>query len=732
MIGKPGNSLRPIASGPPSTYYGAGGSPDGELSDRAIPLGYYLGIVRQHAGKIAAFVAVSVLGAYLVSKHMQPVYESTALVEVGWLSPIRVVGSDVGRPESANEQEAYMATQTRFVRSNVVLRPVVERFKLPTSDGPEQGGGQVKTSIELKNLKVNRQPNTFLIEISYRSTDAQRAAEIANAIADSYIDRTNEQRIKSAISQSNFMERQLDEMKLKMDRSQRALAQFQNELKVIDPQQKTSIVSARLVQLNTEFTNAQVERVRKESLYNSIQGGSLEAAESSGQGQEITRLKQSLDDALARFAELKTMYGSSHPEYQKAASQIAELQRQLTETRKQIGERVLVDYKAALHREDMLRQAVGSIKAEFDQLNTKSSDYQRLQQEAEADKKLYDELVGKVKEAGINAGFQDGNLRIADPALPSRKPVSPKLPLNLLAAFVFSSLCGAVLAVAAEATSTTFKKADEIGAAFGTQLIGVLPLSKQSPEVLPPAGRGHVLNGEAKPVIGLLNREEASFDRMSSFQEAIRTLRNAILLDGAPGRVKSVLITSAGPGEGKTTTSVHLAVASSDLKKRTLLIDADLRRPTVQRFFDLPVEPGLSDVLEGRLTWQQARRRVPQRPHLDVILAGAPSPWAADLIGPTIGDLLEEFKQEYDFIVFDNPPFLGFAEPLQMASVVDGLILVTSARKTSRRAVELVLSSLGRFRSKVLGIVLNRAKEDERDYGYRAYYHRNAGSINAS
>ncbi|MFL6354911.1 MAG: GumC family protein [Bryobacteraceae bacterium] len=699
-------------------------------SEASVPIGEYFEIVRRRIWKIIPFVAVCTLAAYFVSLYVKPIYRATALIDIDRSAPSRIVGEDFGRRTEANDAEEFLSTQVKLIQSNSVLRPVAEKYGLLEDEqarGPRKGSDRQQESagpVELRKLKVKRQPNTYLILISYESSDPVLAANVANAVANSYIQRTFDVRARNSAGLSTFMERQLDELKAKMERSGRALARFQSELDVIDPAEKTNILSSRLLQLNTEYTNAQVDRVRKETVYNSIQSGSMEAAQLSGQAEELAKLTSQLNQASQHFAVVNSTFGPGHPEYQRAASQVSELQAELNESRKNIFNRVTLDYKGATAREQMLRKAVAATKAEFDHLNGKSFEYQRLLQEATADKKLYEELVGKIKEAGINIGFQNSNIRIADLALPPVRPTFPNTGLNLIAAFILSSLLGAVGAVIAEKMSTTVHAGDETNWGLGTRLIGTLPVAKQLSHVsVISAPTGLAANSSRLSSNGMLGLEPAHYPQLSPFEEAIRGIRNSIILSNLTQNINSVLITSPGAGEGKTTTAVHLAIALGAQRKRTLLIDADLRRPSVHKLLKRSSDIGLSDVLTGEHTWKEAVISGVQHPHLDVILAGTPSESAADLVGPMLNDLLDEFAKEYDMVLLDSCPFVGFAETLQAAAAVSGVVVVATSGITSRKALELTLASLSWLQANVLGIVLNRAKDSDRgNYGYQAYY----------
>ena len=348
---------------------------------------------------------------------------------------------------------------------------------------------------------MTRSPNTYLLLISYRSPDAHLAADVANAIANSYLLQTYDLRIRSAAGMSTFMEKQLDELKAKMEQSSLALAQFEKDLDVINPEEKTNILSARLLQLNTDYTTAQTDRVRAEAAWNAIKSGSLEAAEASPQGDTLIKLYDTLDQARQHFALVKATYGTSHPEYRKAASELAEVEKQFDDTRQSIAERVQTQYQESLNREQMLQAAVNQTKAEWDSVNASSFQYQQLKQEADADKALYDELIKKIHEADINAGFQNNNIRIADIARPSLKPVFPNMMLNLVLAFLFSTLLAVGGAIVLDSLDTTLRDPEEASRFLGADVIATLPVDRagaQLPRTVPEVASGVLVPGNGQ------------------------------------------------------------------------------------------------------------------------------------------------------------------------------------------------------------------------------------------
>ena len=499
-----------------------------------------------------------------------------------------------------------------------------------------------------------------------------------------------------------------------MELSGAALTQFEKELNVLNPEEKTSILTARLLQLNTEFTNAQADRVRKEAALGSVASGTLEAAQASGQGEQLRKLAERIDEARERFASVTTQYGFNHPEYKKAFAQLAELDRQREALKANIAERVGVEYREAVARETMFNQAVAETKAEFDRLNAGSFEYKSLKQEAESNKTLYQELMRKIKEAGINASFQNSSIRLADPARPALKPVFPDLILNGLLALLASTLLAMSAAIVADGLDQTVRDPEQIQRGLKTEVLGSLPVVKAWRGRLPVSRNG---------TSTLMVKAGGATGQAGEFEEAIRTLRDSILLPNLDRRPRSLLFTSATPREGKTTTAVHVAVAHSRQKRKTLIIDGDQRRPGVHRHLNVTNDSGLSSVINGEMHWRDAVRNPEAFPNLAVLPAGPASRQAVDCVGSMLKGLLAEAMQDYDLVVLDSPPLLGFAEPLQMAGLVDGVVVVALAGQTNRNAVASVLSSLKRLKANVIGVALNEVHADMSDrYYYYGYY----------
>ncbi len=688
---------------------------DSKTEQDSLALSRYLFILRRSRWRILAFVVASLLATFVVSRRVTPMYESSSVIDIDRQSPSAVIGQESTAHSAINDADQFIATQMKLVLSDAVLRPVAEKYKLlhlekqfgVASDRSRSAASNAP--ILLRQLKVTRPPNTYLLNVNYRSPDPQLSADVSNAVAESYLRHIYEIRFASSASLSTYMEKQLDELKAKMERSSAVMAEFERQLNVIDPEEKTNILSSRLLQLNTDYTNAQADRVKKEAAYESVKNGSMEAAQVSVQGESLRRLSERLTDATEKYADIQARFGANHPENRRAAAQIAEIEASIQAAKSKISQRVQVEFAEAVNREGMMRQAVAKVKAEFDHLNARSFEYQSAKREADADKKLYEELVRKIKEATINTSFQNSSIRIADLARPAFLPVSPNIPLNMAGAFFCSLLLATTCCILFDVLDDTIRDPEQITQGMNAVVLGSLPSVRNWKGRIAAAG-----NQSASLALSLAAPDAGEF------REAVRTLRNSILLADFDRNLRSILVTSSSASEGKSTSASHLAIAHAEQGKRTLLIDGDLRRPNLHKRFGISGNNGLADVLEGGQNCKEFIVKLESMPFLDLLPAGRASRNAPELIGRGIGKVIEECTADYDLVILDGPPAIGFAEPLQVATAVDGVIIITRAGQTQQKAVASLISTMKRLRINIVGVVMNQVNRDITDNYY--YY----------
>jgi len=685
------------------------------VSEAGSSLMHLVDLINRHKWKMLALVVVLTAGAGIVSLNLQPLYESTAIVRIDRHSSGGVIGLEAGQTVAVNDMDQIMATQMEIVQSDPVLRPVADKYNLLARENQFRGlsakGIQQRRDapVSLRRLKITRPPNTYLIRITYRASDPRLAADVANAIGQSYIVHAFDARDRTFEQISDSMRKELGTLKKRMDTSTTSLAQFEKELNMVDPEQGSTIQTSRLKQLNEDYTKAQADRLRKEAQLKAMQGSdtAVAAAQAAGHVESLDLAMERLDAAQQQFAAVRAIYGDNYSEYRKAKEQVDELQKRVKELAASTGDRVKVEYQQALGEEERLSAVVRSTKSEVEGLSARTLQYQQLKSDADNDKKLYEDLERRTTEAGLNNQFQDAIIQIAAPALPADIKVFPNTLLNLAIALVLAAVLSVIWVVVADAVDLTLSDPEDAAKRLDVQVLGMIPATRNLKNPVAIANEEH--------------DERRSGQAIERFRESIRGLRTSIDLANLDRPVRSLLVTSAQPSEGKSTTAANLALSFAQAGKRVLLIDADLRAPTMHRHFDTKMGKGLSDVLSCRAGWREVMVRIDPY-ELFVIPAGPVSHRGADMFVQTAAELLEQVTSEFDLVVVDAPPLLGFAESHLLASMTDSVIVVTKADTTSGKAVSKALDALMRDRANIMGIVMTQVKGSSlKAYGDYAY-----------
>ena len=685
------------------------------------PLTFYSGVVARHWRRILLWSAALTAAVVFVCGLLPPVHVGSALIAIDRQAVPETVGSD--RMMTTGDDQ-FMATQQSLLTADSILRPVEMRYHLLEREHQLRLYGFWHYSkareiairnapIKLKHLKIERSPNTYLLTITYRDANPMIAAAVANAIADSYLEYIFDTRTREAGRLMSSMEQQLVDLKQKMESTHAALMVYQRELGTADPEQKTSVLVAKLQALNTESSAAEADRIAKEAVFREARDGALPEVQVSSQSVDLARDVQNLQAAKANLALIGATYGDHHPEYLKAAAQVKEASEALDESRRNVLSRIGVDYRQTQAREQMLSNAVAETKQQVDDLTAKSFDYLQLKHEADTAERVYEDLFAKIKQSGINSELQNNVIRLADSARPAAKPVFPNWPLIVVCSMAFFSLAGCVYFISAEMTDETAREAEAIEEALGVPVVGTLPqvMDMQLRLAIGPEGVRFAGNRWRGIQCGF-------------FDEGIRHLRGYLMLSSHPHAPRSVLVTSAFPSEGKSTLALSLAMANAEQGRRTLVIDGDLRQPSIERLVRLQPNAGLAGVLARSIDWRNATRPVPKRPNLFVLGSGAPIPMALAMIGPQMRGILNQATQEFDLVVLDSPPLLGCAETLELAAAADATVLTVRSGHTPMKALAATVETLRRVNVPIAGIVLNESASatDATRKAYARYY----------
>jgi succinoglycan biosynthesis transport protein ExoP len=682
----------------------------------------FIKIIRRQRRKLLAFVAVAVLLALGFQLMVPKVYEATALVKVERHTAGGVVGQEAAQVSSVDDMDQIIATEIELALSDPVLRPVVERYKLLPAKSKYRSSAQQNgpAPILLPSLKVTRVPSSYLIRISYRAHDPKLAADVANALAQSLSEHANDTGKSSYEKLSELVAQDMSELRSKMQASAQQLAAYEKELNMVDPEQRITIVGARLAQLNTDLTAAQDERIRREAILaqvdNSNTLASAQAAQAAAQDPLLSEAIQRLNVARQQFTSVRSYYAEGHPEYMKAQKQVQEVEAQVNELKARAKERAAADYQQALGRERRLSSVLQQTKAEGDSLKSRTYLYEQLKGEADNDKKIFDDLSTRTRLAGINQQFQNATVLLAAPALASHEAVFPKLLINLPVAVILSGILGILVAVFSSVLDNSFADAEEAASQLSVDVLAEIPHVKD-------------LLGISREK-GLAENSAVSSRLNAAYREAIRKLRAALNGVSSYRPLRNLVITSAVPGEGKSTTAAQLALAYAKTGKRVLLVDANLSRPTLDpqllvcstpRKFKVASQVGFSDVLKGKASCADAIIQLAQ-PGLSLMPAGRMSRTAADLISTRASAVMAKLCRDFDLVIVDAPPVLAASEAQELARVADGVLLLTKAAETDAKQVSDAMSALSRAGANLVGLVLNQVKANDA-VDSRASYH---------
>jgi capsular exopolysaccharide synthesis family protein len=578
------------------------------------------------------------------------------------------------------------------------------------------------------NLKVALSPNTRIIEVHYRSPDPQMAATVVNTLMQTYVENNFKARFESTMQASDWLQKQLVDLQMKVETSQEKLVRYQKEHEILGTDEKQNIITEKLDELNKQLTDAESDRMNKEALYRLIESGDADAIASSAGGlddggsggpQTASSLLETLRakdaDLKIQIADLSTQFGPSYPKLAQLNNQLKEIETQTQAEMKKIASKVRGQYTTALRREGMLHDALEKQKQEANRLNESAITYSLLKRDVDTNRQLYEGLLQKMKEAGVSAGLKSNNFRIVDSARPPLAPIEPNVPRNLMFAVVLGSALGVGLAFLLEGLDNTVRTTEQARMVSGLASLGMIPLGSKSAREGPNPKR--LVIASSKEAVELVTQVRPQ----SQMAESYRALRTSLLLSNLGSPPKVIMVTSALPQEGKSTTSINAAVVLAQKGVRVLLIDADLRRPSVHKTLGMGPRSGLSNVLTGSTTLDQAITHSPILPNLFVLPAGTPPPNPAELLASAnMRDVLAELRGQYDHIVIDTPPSLSVTDAVVLSPRADAVLLVIRSGQTTKQALRRSRDILMQVNAKVVGVLLNAVDLSSPDYYY--YY----------
>ncbi len=723
-----------------------------EMAESANLLAYWR-VLRKRRWTILTIVFVLFTIVLLGTLKQKPIYEAKALLEIEKEHPNLVSLHDLFELESVSD--TYLETQYKILRSDSLARRVIGQLHLDQLEEFNPGvtrrvkQGQAGTASEQEGdrkgvqaalarfhdgLAVDPVKRSRLVDIRFESQDPALAARIVNALASNHIEQSLEVRWDATQKTSEWLSQQLLQMKGRLEKSENELQAYARENGLLflesDKGIPENIVNERLRQLQEELTKAQATRYDKESLYRLVQASDYGSLPGVADNRMVQDLTVRLAELQREQAQVAATFTPDYPKARQIQNQVSEIEAVLDRERKRAAQRIINDYEAAVRREQLVRQAFDEQQKQANLIANRSVQYNILKREVETNKQLYEGLLQRLKEAGVSAGLKTSNIRIVDAAEPPRKPARPNLLLNLALAVMMGLGLGVGAAFLQEHMDNTLKLPEDVERFLGLPALALIPSAEslnghrrgvygQNGSQAKRLGEG---DGNMVPTAGWYRIDSNGRDH-SALAEAFRSLRTSVLLSTADQPPRTLLVTSSQPSEGKTTVSINLSISLAQLGQRVLLIDGDMRRPSIHKALQVENTLGLVSYLTGQQDWREAVQPAGLGT-LDVLVCGPVPPNPAELLSSErMRTLLAETRREYQFVVVDSPPLLNVADSRVLATLVAGVILVVKGGATPRELAKRALVNTRDVGANLIGVVLNNLDVRAGDDYYYRYYH---------
>ena len=573
-------------------------------------------------------------------------------------------------------------------------------------------------SALLARLQIVAGRNSRVITVRFSSVDPQVAADVANTLARMYVERDVEFRNTSSREATLWLQQRVQEQRHQLESSEQALQRYREEHGAAAIEDRQNIIVRELENLHSAVTDATLARIESEARYRDLRA-SQDDPEAVGRFPEILRSEFIQEQRLTlsalrqQRARLAEELGPRHPDMVSIESSIRDAEARLENEVAAVVDSLRIEFQVAASQEEQLVVELTEQTQEALALDRTGIEYGVMRREAESSRRLYESLLQRAAETGVTGELETSNIRIVDEAETPLRPVRPRRQLVLLLGLLGGTVVAIGLVGALEYVDDRIKTPEDVKEHLKLPFLGMVPFATRSgggrSDDKAGNGRLHVLIGDGAP---------------TNFEESLRSVRTNLLFSSAEEGCRMALVTSTAPSEGKSCMSANLAVSLAHLGLRTLLIDADLRRPQQHRSFGLDSEPGLSNLLVSDTKIDATVRKTRVR-GLSLISAGAIPPNPSELLGSAkFTRLVQGMREKFDWIVFDTPPVLPITDSLVAAKTVGNVLFVVAADSTSRRVAADALEQLSHSGAQVVGVVLNKANLRRHPYYYSRYYRR--------
>ncbi|HWP34409.1 MAG TPA: polysaccharide biosynthesis tyrosine autokinase [Thermodesulfobacteriota bacterium] len=717
----------------------------------------YWRVVVRHRWTVAAVFLVTVVTTAVWVFTTRPVYTGVATLRIEREEPRVVKFEEVVK---ADPQEDYYQTQYRMLQSRTLASRVIGLLALdqhPEFTAQEETGWLTRARARLRQQVVRWMPvppppppeaaddlvlesplvrafqarlrvqpvrGTRLVNVSFESHYPDLAARVPNALVEAFIAQSLDQKVEATRYASQFLARQMEETRGKLEASEERLAQFLQANGILflgaEKTEGQDLVTKQLAVLSDALLRARAERIAKESLLTQALAGTHEALPAVLQSPLVARLRAEEARLEAEYRELGRTFKPDYPRMQRLAESLAEVRRQVADESRRVVEALDADYRVAVRTEQELEKAVDAHRGLAQRLGAQMAEYNILRREVDANRELYLSLLTRLKETSVTASLLVSNISVVDRAEVPASPSRPRRSRSLVLAVLVGLAAGVGFAFFLEYLDTTIKDAREVETVLRVPAIGVVP-SRESVERRRTRRLRPAEEGAEPPPFALVAHAEAA----SALAESFRGLRTSLLYSAPDHPPRTLLVTSLAAGDGKTSLATNLAIVLAQLGAgQVLLVDGDLRRPRLHELLEVPQAPGLSTFLTGHAELDAVIRPTGV-PNLSVIPSGQVPLNPTELMASArLRRALDALTARFAHVVFDSPPLFGVSDAMVLAPRLEGVILVLRHGRASREAAQRAVAYLAAVHARLLGVILNDVElQAAGTYGYYGYYY---------
>jgi polysaccharide biosynthesis transport protein len=732
-------------------------------NDEEVHLLDYWRIIVARRWTVAAILSTVVLLTGIYTFRQTPIYRATSSIQIDKENQNILSFQDVYQIETAD----YDTLQTQFevLKSRTLARRVIEDLKLDETEEfkrAEPGALSAISNYIQENLLPKPAPKSApepdrlrplidayttklmvtpvrsarLVNISFDSKDPELAAQVINSHAQLFIDQNIEYKIQATQKASQFLEQNLVTLKGKLEAAEDKLQEYSQQNQILFTDEGKNTATEKLRQLEEAYTKAQEDRINKESYYRPVQTGVTDSLPQLINNTLIADLSAKLVDLRRQDSELEVTFQPEYPARRRLSGQIAQIRNSIDLEKARVVAMIEAEYSASQTREGLLAGELAQQREIVNKINEDIIQYNIYKGEVDSLKQLHDGLQKRLKEASVSAGLTASNIRIVDRAEVPPFPVRPLKMVNGMLGLLAGLVLGVGLAFFLEYLDNTIKEPEDVSRYLNLPTLGMIP---KLASLLGGKGYGYghygdykaygargavaKVSGDKSQNVDLIVHEAPS----SLMAEAFRSLRTSLLLSSSGHPPRRIVVTSAAPSEGKTTTALNLAISLTQTGSRVVLIDADMRKPRIQVALSLSNAVGLSAFLAGASTLKDIIHKTPV-PGLMAIPCGVTPPNPSELIlSDGFRKMLEALAEYFDYIVLDSPPVGNVSDARILAAEADATILVIKAFSTSRHQAREAVAHLTNAQARVRGVVLNDVDVRRRSHYsghsyYRTYY----------